>query len=131
MAEKINTIGRRKEATARVFLKTSSGDNKVTINGKDYKIFFPQVIYQKLVEQALDAADPANKYEFVVNVKGGGIKGQAEATRLGISRALVKENSEIKPKLRALSLLTRDPRSVERKKPGRKKARKRFQFSKR
>jgi len=131
MAEKINSIGRRKEATARIFLKPSSGTTKITINGKDYKTFFPQVIYQKLVEQAIEAAEVSNKYDFIVNVKGGGIKGQAEATRLGIARAMVKENSEIKPKLRSLDLLTRDPRAVERKKPGRKKARKRFQFSKR
>jgi small subunit ribosomal protein S9 len=131
MAEKINSIGRRKEATARIFVKSSSGTTKVIINGKDYKTFFPQVIYQKLVEQALEAADGSAKYDFIVNVKGGGIKGQAEATRLGIARAMVKENSELKPKLRSLDLLTRDPRAVERKKPGRKKARKRFQFSKR
>jgi len=131
MAEKINSIGRRKEATARVFITTASGDTKITVNGKDYKVFFPQVIYQQLVEQVLLGAEVMNKFDFIVNVKGGGVKGQAEATRLGIARALVKENSEIKPKLKALDLLTRDPRAVERKKPGRKKARKRFQFSKR
>jgi len=131
MAEKINSIGRRKEASARVFLKASSGETKITVNGKDYKQFFPQVIYQQLIERALTSAEVMNKFDFVVNVKGGGMKGQAEATRLGIARALVKENSELKPKLRALALLTRDPRAVERKKPGRKKARKRFQFSKR
>ena len=131
MAEKINSIGRRKEATARVFMTTASGDTKIIVNGKDYKVFFPQVIYQQLVEQVLLGAEVMNKFDFIVNVKGGGVKGQAEATRLGIARALVKENSEIKPKLKALDLLTRDPRAVERKKPGRKKARKRFQFSKR
>jgi small subunit ribosomal protein S9 len=131
MAEKINSIGRRKEATARVFMTAASGDTKITVNGKDYKVFFPQVIYQQLVEQVLLGAEVMNKFDFIVNVKGGGVKGQAEATRLGIARALVKDNSEIKPKLKALDLLTRDPRAVERKKPGRKKARKRFQFSKR
>lgn len=131
MAERINSIGRRKEASARVILTAASGSTRITVNGKDYKTYFPQGIYQKVVEQAVNGAEVADKYDFIVNVKGGGMKGQAEATRLGIARALVKENSELKPKLRALDLLTRDPRAVERKKPGRKKARKRFQFSKR
>jgi len=131
MAEKINSIGRRKEATARVFLTSASGDTKITVNGKDYKTYFPQVIYQKSVEEAVQAAEVMNKYDFIVNVQGGGTKGQAEAVRLGIARALVKENSELKPKLKSVHLLTRDPRAVERKKSGRKKARKRFQFSKR
>jgi small subunit ribosomal protein S9 len=131
MAEKIKSIGRRKEASARVILSTASGSSKVIVNGKDYKTYFPQAIYQKLVEQAMEAAEVADKYDFTVNVRGGGIKGQAEAIRLGMARALVKENSELKPKLKSVDMLTRDPRAVERKKPGRKKARKRFQFSKR
>jgi small subunit ribosomal protein S9 len=131
MAERNTTIGRRKEASARITLTNASGDTKITVNGKDYKVYFPQEIYQKVIEQPLKAGEVINKYDFVANVRGGGMKGQAEAIRLGISRALVKENEEIRAKLKPLSLLTRDPRSVERKKPGRKKARKRFQFSKR
>ena len=131
MAERTRAIGRRKEATARVILMAASGDTKIVVNGKDYKTYFPQGIYQKTIEQPMLVAEVLNKYDFIANVAGGGIKGQAEAIRLGISRALVKENAELKPKLKTLSLLTRDPRAVERKKPGRKKARKRFQFSKR
>ena len=131
MAERTRAIGRRKEATARVILMAASGDTKIVVNGKDYKVYFPQGIYQKTIEQPMLVAEVLNKYDFIANVAGGGTKGQAEAIRLGISRALVKENAELKPKLKTLSLLTRDPRAVERKKPGRKKARKRFQFSKR
>ena len=131
MAERTRAIGRRKEATARVILMAASGDTKIVVNGKDYKVYFPQGIYQKTIEQPMLVAEVLNKYDFIANVAGGGVKGQAEAIRLGISRALVKENAELKPKLKTLSLLTRDPRAVERKKPGRKKARKRFQFSKR
>ena len=131
MAETTRAIGRRKEATARVILKPASGDTKIVVNGKDYKVYFPQGIYQKTIEQPMAIAEVINKYDFICNVAGGGVKGQAEAIRLGISRSLVKENAELKPKLKTLSLLTRDPRAVERKKPGRKKARKRFQFSKR
>jgi small subunit ribosomal protein S9 len=131
MAESTRALGRRKEATARVFLMSASGDTKIVVNGKDYKTYFPQEIYQKTIEQPMLIAEVQNKYDFVANVAGGGVKGQAEAIRLGISRALVKENAELKPKLKTLSLLTRDQRAVERKKPGRKKARKRFQFSKR
>ncbi|MCY7410165.1 MAG: 30S ribosomal protein S9 [Chitinophagales bacterium] len=131
MAERNTTIGRRKEASARITLTAASGDTQIIVNGKDYKVYFPQEIYQKLIEQPMNVAEVVNKYSFTANVRGGGMKGQAEAIRLGISRALVKENEEIRAKLKPLSLLTRDPRSVERKKPGRKKARKRFQFSKR
>jgi len=131
MAERTRAIGRRKEATARVILMAASGDTKIVVNGKDYKVYFPQGIYQKTIEQPMLVAEVLNKYDFIANVAGGGTKGQAEAIRLGISRALVKENAELKPKLKTLSLLTRDPRAVERKKPGRKKARPRFQFSKR
>lgn len=131
MADNIRAIGRRKEATARVILMPATGDSSIVVNGKDYKVYFPQGIYQKTIEQPMLIAEVQNKYDFIANVAGGGVKGQAEAIRLGISRALVKENAELKPKLKTLSLLTRDPRSVERKKPGRKKARKRFQFSKR
>ncbi len=121
MAENIRAIGRRKEATARVILMPASGDTQIVVNGKDYKVYFPQGIYQKTIEQPMLIAEVQNKYDFTANVAGGGVKGQAEAIRLGISRALVKENAELKPKLKTLSLLTRDPRSVERKKPGRKR----------
>lgn len=129
MAERINTIGRRKEASARVFV--SSGKGSITINGKDYKDYFPQGIFQLIVEQAFKISEQGGKYDVVVNVNGGGTKGQAEAIRLGISRALISENPELRPVLKAAGLLTRDPRKVERKKPGKKKARKSFQFSKR
>lgn len=129
MAERINTIGRRKEASARTWV--SSGKGNITVNGKDYKEYFPQSIMQLIVEQAFKISEQGGKYDVVINVSGGGIKGQAEAIRLGISRALIKENPELRPVLKAAGLLTRDPRKVERKKPGKKKARKSFQFSKR
>ena len=131
MAQPINAIGRRKEASARVFLLSTSGSGKITVNGRDYKQYFPNVTYQNRIEQPLKTAEVYGKFDFAVNVRGGGVKGQAEATRLGIARALVKDQADVKPKLKAEKMLTRDPRAVERKKSGRKKARKRFQFSKR
>jgi len=129
MAERTNTIGRRKEASARIFV--SSGKGTITVNGKDYKEYFPQSIMQLIVEQAFKISEQTGKWDVMANVSGGGIKGQAEAIRLGISRALIKDNPELRPVLKAAGLLTRDPRKVERKKPGKKKARKSFQFSKR
>jgi len=123
------TVGRRKEATARVTL--TPGDGTIIINGKTLEQYFPLKIWQNVVIQALVALDVAKNYNITVNVRGGGTKGQAEAIRLGIARSLVKNNEESKPTLRAKGLMTRDPRKVERKKPGRKKARKRFQFVKR
>jgi len=129
--EKINSIGRRKEASARVFIMPATGDSKIVVNGKDYVNYFPQKIFQQVVEQPFKILNLDGKYDVIVNVSGGGIKGQAEAIRLGIARSLVKINAEYKATLKPLKLLTRDPRAVERKKPGRKKARKRFQFSKR
>jgi small subunit ribosomal protein S9 len=127
--EAINTIGRRKAAVARIYI--NEGKGQITVNQKDYKEYFPQEILQYVIEQPIKLAEVEGKYDIRVNLDGGGFKGQAEALRLAISRALVKIDPEIKPLLKSQGLLTRDPREVERKKPGRPKARKRFQFSKR
>jgi small subunit ribosomal protein S9 len=127
--EVINTLGRRKTAVARVYL--TKGKGKITINNKDVKVAFPIDILQAKINQPFAATDTVGQYDVKVNVFGGGINGQAEAIRLGISRALVEISNDNKPNLRTEGLLTRDPRMVERKKPGRPKARKRFQFSKR
>jgi small subunit ribosomal protein S9 len=125
----INATGRRKTAIARVYL--SGGNGNITINGKNYLDYFPAKLRQFVVEQPLDVSENMGKFDIFINVKGGGLTGQAEAIRLGISRALVKENSEIKPTLKSNGFLTRNPKMVERKKFGHKKARKSFQFSKR
>ena len=127
--EQINAIGRRKAAVARVYLTEGSG--KITINKKDIANYFPSSILQYIVKQPLLKLEVADKYDVMINLTGGGFKGQSEAARLGIARALIKINPEDKAALRAAGLVTRDPRVVERKKPGRPKARKRFQFSKR
>jgi len=127
--EVINATGRRKKAVARVYL--SKGKGNVTINKKDYKIFFPTSILQGKVQQAFEATETSKTYDVKVNVAGGGITGQAEAVRHAIARALVKIDEDNRAKLKVDSLLTRDPRMVERKKPGQPKARKKFQFSKR
>jgi small subunit ribosomal protein S9 len=127
--EVTNTSGRRKTAIARVYLTKGNGD--ITVNGKDYKVYFPVPTLQYYVEQSLVLSKVRNDYNITVNVKGGGITGQAQAIRLGIAKALVEENSDLKSALRAEGLMTRDPRMVERKKFGQKKARARFQFSKR
>jgi small subunit ribosomal protein S9 len=127
--EAINAIGRRKAAVARVYL--NDGKGKITINGKDYKEYFGTEILHYVVTQPLKLLNAADKYDIRVNLDGGGVKGQAEAVRLGITRALVKIDEENKKALKASGFITRDPREVERKKPGRPKARKRFQFSKR
>ena len=127
--EVINTIGRRKRAIARVYL--SEGKGQITVNDKDYKAYFSNDQLAYVVDQPLNLLELKSKYDIKVNLTGGGVKGQAEALRLGIARALVKINEEYKPPLRAEGFLTRDPRAVERKKPGQPKARKRFQFSKR
>ena len=129
MEKQKNAVGRRKEAVTRVFL--SKGNGKITINGKDYKVYFPLVYLQNQVEAPLKTIESADKFDVVVNATGGGVKGQAEATKLGISRALLEVSADYRPALKAAGLLKRDPRAVERKKPGRKKARKSFQFSKR
>ena len=129
MEKQKSAVGRRKEAVTRVFL--SKGDGKIIINDKDYKVYFPLVYLQNQVELPLKTIDGTDKFDVKINAKGGGVKGQAEATKLGIARALIEQNPELRPALKAAGLLTRDPRGVERKKPGRKKARKSFQFSKR
>ena len=125
----INATGRRKTAIARIYLKDGSG--AIIINGKKYEEYFPAKLRQFVIEQPLDVTNTLGKYDIMVNVKGGGLTGQAEAIRLGISRALVKDNSEVKPSLKTVGFLTRNPKMVERKKFGHKKARKSFQFSKR
>ncbi|HOB83155.1 MAG TPA: 30S ribosomal protein S9 [Bacteroidales bacterium] len=127
--ESINALGRRKAAVARVYLNDGKGN--ITINGKDYKDYFGSDILQYVVTQPLLLLNSADKYDITVNLEGGGERGQAEAVRLGITRALVKVDAENKTSLKANGFVTRDPREVERKKPGRPKARKRFQFSKR
>lgn len=125
----INTIGRRKTAIARIYMKEGSGN--IVVNKKDYKEYFPLATLQYVVNQPMEITENAGKFDIKVNLDGGGIKGQAEALRLAISRALVKVDPEHRPALKAKGLLRRDPRMVERKKYGQKKARKKFQFSKR
>jgi len=127
--EVINSIGRRKAAIARVILNDGKGN--ITINNRELKEYFPNPQLQYVVEQPLNLLQASGKYDIRVNLDGGGVKGQAEALRLAIARALVKLNAENKPALKASGFLTRDPREVERKKPGQPKARKKFQFSKR
>ena len=125
----IHKVGRRKTSVARVYL--SKGKGTITINKKDFKDYFPTNLLRYKIEQAQSVVDEKGNYDIMVNVFGGGLTGQAEAIRLAIARALVEKNPENKEKLKAESLLTRDSRMVERKKPGQKKARKKFQFSKR
>jgi small subunit ribosomal protein S9 len=127
--EVINTIGRRKAAIARIYMKDGSG--VITVNGRDYTEYFPISTLQYVVNQPLVIAELNGKLDIKANLDGGGISGQAEALRLAISRALCELNPELRPALKAKGLLRRDPRMVERKKPGQKKARKKFQFSKR
>jgi len=127
--EVINTIGRRKASVARIYMKAGSGN--IVVNGKDYKEYFPQPNIQFNLEDPLNTLDVAKTYDIKVNVNGGGFKGQAEAIRLAISRALVKISEDNKSPLKAKKYLTRDARVVERKKYGKPKARKSFQFSKR
>ncbi len=123
------TLGRRKTAIAR--LRLESGSGKFLVNGRDYKEYFTTEIMQYVVDQPFILTDNVGKFDFKANLDGGGVKGQAEALRLAISRALVELNEEYRPILKEHGLMRRDPRMVERKKPGRPKARKRFQFSKR
>jgi small subunit ribosomal protein S9 len=129
MEKQKNGVGRRKEAVTRIFI--SKGDGKIIVNDKDYKTYFPLVYLQNQVERPLKTADVSTKFDVKINATGGGLKGQAEAAMLGIARALVEINAEFRPALKAAGLLKRDPRSVERKKFGHKKARRSFQFSKR
>jgi small subunit ribosomal protein S9 len=127
--EILNAVGRRKTAIARVYLKEGSGI--ITVNGRDFREYFPMAILQATVEQPFQITNTMGKYDVTVNMDGGGVKGQAEALRLGISRILCEIDPEMRPPLKAKGLMRRDPRMVERKKFGQKKARKRFQFSKR
>ncbi len=127
--EIIHALGRRKTAIARIYLKEGKGN--IRINKRDYKEFFPTATLHYVVEQPFLLTDNLGKYDIDVNLKGGGITGQAEALRLAISRALIKIDPEYRPILKEKGLLKRDPRMVERKKPGQPKARKKFQFSKR
>ena len=127
--EKINAIGRRKAAVARVYM--TEGNGTITVNKRSLDVYFPSSILQYVVKQPLTTLDVEGKYDIFVHLDGGGYKGQAEALRLAIARALVKINPEDKAALRAEGFMTRDARSVERKKPGQPKARKRFLFSKR
>ena len=127
--EVINAIGRRKSAVARVYL--SEGTGKITINKVELEKYFPSAILQYVVKQPLELLEATEKYDIKANLDGGGFTGQSQALRLAIARALVKVDAEDKKTLKAQGFLTRDAREVERKKPGRPKARRRFQFSKR
>ncbi|MCH5715264.1 30S ribosomal protein S9 [Niabella hibiscisoli] len=129
MEKQKNAVGRRKEAVTRIFI--SRGTGAITVNDKDYKNYFSLVYLQNQVERPLKTIEAADKFDVKINAAGGGVKGQAEAAMLGIARALVDINAEYRPALKAAGLLKRDPRSVERKKFGHKKARKSYQFSKR
>lgn len=122
-------LGRRKEAVTRVYLTKGSGT--ITVNSKDYKTYFPLVYLQNQVESPLKTVELAEQFDVTINAAGGGLKGQAEAAKLGIARALLEVNPELRPTLKAAGYLKRDPRSVERKKFGKKKARRSYQFSKR
>jgi len=129
MEKQTNGVGRRKEAVTRVFVTKGSGN--ITINGKDYKQYFALQYLQDQVVRPLKTIEATDKFDIQINAAGGGVKGQAEAAMLGISRVLVELNADFRPSLKAAGLLKRDPRSVERKKFGKKKARKSYQFSKR
>ena len=129
MEKQKNSVGRRKEAVTRVFI--SKGTGNITVNDKDYKKYFSLVYLQNQVDRPLRTIEAADKFDVKINATGGGVKGQAEAAMLGIARALVEVNPEYRPSLKAAGLLKRDPRSVERKKFGKKKARRSYQFSKR
>ncbi len=129
MEKQINAVGRRKEAIARVYL--SKGTGNITVNDKEYKEYFQMMYLQNQVELPLKTVEATDSYDIVVTVTGGGPKGQAEAIKLGIARVLCEVNAELRPTLKHAGLLTRDPRSVERKKFGKRKARRSFQFSKR
>ncbi|PTX15136.1 small subunit ribosomal protein S9 [Pontibacter mucosus] len=127
--EVINTSGRRKTSVARIYM--TAGQGNITINGKDIKAYFPNEVLQTIVNQPFQTLEAIGKYDVVANLKGGGVSGQAEALRLAISKALVVENAETKSALKKEGFITRDPRMVERKKFGKRKARRSFQFSKR
>lgn len=127
--EILNTSGRRKTSVARVYM--TSGQGNITINDRDIKVYFPNEVLQTIVMQPFATLEANGKYDVTVNVKGGGTSGQAEAIRLAITKALIEENAETRPALKKEGFITRDPRMVERKKFGKRKARRSFQFSKR
>ncbi len=127
--EVVNTLGRRKTAVARAYVQKGTGE--IVVNKKDYKAYFTTTVLQYKINQAFNVTKTLGEYDVMISVKGGGVTGQAEAVRLAIARALVEMDETHKPALRAEGLMTRNPKMVERKKPGQKKARKRFQFSKR
>jgi small subunit ribosomal protein S9 len=129
MEKQKSSVGRRKEAVTRIFI--SKGTGSITVNDKDYKTYFPLVYLQNQVERPLKTIDAIDKFDVKINAAGGGVKGQAEAAMLGIARVLLELNPDFRPALKGAGLLKRDPRSVERKKFGKKKARRSFQFSKR
>ena len=129
MEKQRSSVGRRKEAVTRIFITKGSGN--ITVNDKNYKVYFPLVYLQNQVERPLKTIDAIDKFDVKINAAGGGVKGQAEAAMLGIARVLIDLNPDFRPALKAAGLLKRDPRSVERKKFGKKKARRSFQFSKR
>ncbi len=129
MEKQKNAVGRRKEAVTRVFINKGSGN--ITVNNKDYKKYFSLEYLQNQVESPLKTIESLDKFDIVINATGGGVKGQAEAAKLGIARVLLEINPEYRPALKAAGFLKRDPRGVERKKFGHKKARRSFQFSKR
>jgi small subunit ribosomal protein S9 len=129
MEKQKNAVGRRKEAVTRVFI--SKGDGKIIVNDKDYKVYFSLAYLQNQVIAPFKVIEATDKFDVKINATGGGVKGQAEAAMLGIARALLEVNPEYRPVLKAAGLLKRDPRSVERKKFGHKKARRSYQFSKR
>jgi small subunit ribosomal protein S9 len=129
MEKQRNSVGRRKEAVTRIFI--SKGTGNITINDKDFKVYFPLVYLQNQVTRPLKTVEASDKFDIKINAAGGGVKGQAEAAMLGIARVLIDLNPEFRPALKAAGLLKRDPRSVERKKFGHKKARRSYQFSKR
>ena len=127
--EILNTSGRRKTSVARIYM--TSGQGNITINDRDIKVYFPNEVLQTIVMQPFATLEANGKYDVTVNVKGGGTSGQAEAIRLAITKALIEENAETRPALKKEGFITRDPRMVERKKFGKRKARRSFQFSKR
>ncbi|MFC0184677.1 small subunit ribosomal protein S9 [Pseudarcicella hirudinis] len=129
MAEVTNTLGRRKTAVARLYMTPGKGE--IVVNGRDYKEYFPSEILQIIINQPFVLTNTSGTFDVKANLDGGGVKGQAEALRLAISRALQEGNTELRGPLKKEGFLTRDPRMVERKKPGRAKARRKFQFSKR
>ena len=129
MSTTLHTLGRRKKAVARVYMQPGAG--KITVNGRAIEDYFPTEILRIIINQPFVVTDKVGVFDVKVNVASGGITGQAGAVRLGISRALVEHDPELRPALKAEGFMTRDPRMVERKKPGRRKARKKFQFSKR